>query len=150
MERHASLLLDVWREVCRHIEIGESIQRLGPILLRRLPVDAILIRRLDPARCCVESVATGHCLPGSAGMAVPGWSGPTSPRPIWSNWSSGAVRARCFAGPNTILRLERLPGLLPEGLEGQVLAGRLIVPDAAAGVLILVGSSRHEPARRAW
>jgi hydrogenase-4 transcriptional activator len=42
MECDASLLLDVWREVCRHIEIGESIERLGPILLRGRPVNAIM------------------------------------------------------------------------------------------------------------
>ena len=50
MEPYAGLLLDVWREVCRHIEIGESIERLGPILVRRLPIDTIVIRRLDPTR----------------------------------------------------------------------------------------------------
>lgn len=32
MERHAGLLLDVWREVCRHIEIGDSVERLAPLL----------------------------------------------------------------------------------------------------------------------
>src|SRR5262245_58432601 len=72
MERHASLLLDVWREVCRHIEIGESIERLGPILMRRLPIDTILVRRLEPARSYIETVASGsRSTTVAKGMPVP-------------------------------------------------------------------------------
>ena len=98
MERHASLLLDVWREVCRHIEIGESIERLGPILMRRLPIDTILIRRLDPARSCVETVATGHCRPDAGGdLAI----GTVRTEPVGGRAGAigGVVRpeARCFA-----------------------------------------------------
>src|SRR5438270_14079684 len=55
------LLLDVWREVCRHLEIGESVERLGPILARRLPADFLLVRHLDLSRSCLETVATGRC-----------------------------------------------------------------------------------------
>ena len=95
MERYAGLLLDVWREVCRHIEIGESIERLGPILMRRLPVDLVLIRRLDPERSSVETVATGRGEP--APPRRDDWSSPEqhvrSPR--WSNWRRGAAGARC-------------------------------------------------------
>src|SRR6516164_7804830 len=61
MERFSGLLLDVWREVCRHIEIGESVARVAPILARRLPVDLILVRRLDIPRANVETVAIGVC-----------------------------------------------------------------------------------------
>ena len=61
MERFGTLLLDIWREVCRHLEIGESVARLAPILVRRLPVDLLLVRRLDVARSQLETVATGLC-----------------------------------------------------------------------------------------
>ena len=46
-------------------------------------------------------------------------------------------------GTDRVVR-RRLPGLLPEGLEGQVLAGPLVVRDAPAGVLLLIASPRHE------
>ena len=61
MERFGTVLLDVWREVCRHLEIGESVARVAPILVRRLPVDVTFVRRLDVARSQVETVATGLC-----------------------------------------------------------------------------------------
>ncbi len=144
MERHASLLLDVWREVCRHIEIGESIERLAPILMRRLPIELILIRRLDPARSCIETVATGHCRPAPEGSPSSG--------PVRSNVAAAELeqlaawcgRGKVLRGTDRNLR-RRLPELLPEGIEGQVLAGPLIVPDAPPGILILIGSSRQEP-----
>ena len=56
-----NLLLDVWREVCRHLEIGESVGRLAPILARRLPVRFLLVRHFDLQRSCLETVATGCC-----------------------------------------------------------------------------------------
>src|SRR5215472_6304781 len=61
MKQFTPLLLDVWREVCRHIEIGESVERVAPILVRRLPVHLLLVRRLDLPRFCLETVATGLC-----------------------------------------------------------------------------------------
>ena len=58
MERFAPLLLDVWREIGRHIEIGEAAQRCAPVLARRLPVDRLLVRRLDLAHGSLETVAS--------------------------------------------------------------------------------------------
>jgi transcriptional regulator with GAF, ATPase, and Fis domain len=144
MERHSGLLLDVWREVCRHIEIGDSIARLGPILMRRLPVETILVRRLDPARSCVETVAQG----GRAAVA-PGAISAT--RGVRTDVAAGDLerlagwcgQGKVYRGPERAVR-RKLPGLLPEGLEGPVLAGPLLVRDAPAGVLLLVAAPRHE------
>jgi hydrogenase-4 transcriptional activator len=61
MERFSALLLDVWREVCRHIEIGESVGRVAPILMRRVPLEVVLVRRIDSQRGHIETVATGIC-----------------------------------------------------------------------------------------
>jgi len=63
MERFASLLLDVWREACQHIEIGESLERIAPLLARRMPLDWILVRRIDAARGSVETAAAAVCRP---------------------------------------------------------------------------------------
>jgi transcriptional regulator with GAF, ATPase, and Fis domain len=144
MERYSGLLLDVWKEVCRHIEIGESIERLGPILMRRLPIDLVMIRRLDPARCCVETIAMGRGKTASAGTSISGTgrtSVSSSDLEQLARWCS---RGKVFRGSDRLAR-SRLPGLLPEGLEGQVLAGPLIVPEAPAGVLVLIESSHLEP-----
>src|SRR5580704_119946 len=53
------LIFDVWREVCRHLEIHESVERLLPRLAESLPLDAVVIRRIDRPRSCLETVASG-------------------------------------------------------------------------------------------
>ncbi len=53
------LIFDVWREVCRHLEIHESVDRLLPRLGESLPLDALVIRRIDRPRSCLETVASG-------------------------------------------------------------------------------------------
>jgi hydrogenase-4 transcriptional activator len=53
------LIFDVWREVCRHLEIHESVERLLPRLAGQLPLNALLIRRIDRQRSCLETVACG-------------------------------------------------------------------------------------------
>jgi transcriptional regulator with GAF, ATPase, and Fis domain len=53
------LIFDVWREVCRHLEIHESVERLLPRLAESLPLDALVIRRIDRPRSCLETVASG-------------------------------------------------------------------------------------------
>ncbi len=40
MNDFISILQDVWREACRHIEIGESIGRIAPVLVQRMPIEA--------------------------------------------------------------------------------------------------------------
>jgi transcriptional regulator with GAF, ATPase, and Fis domain len=142
MERHAGVLLDVWREVCRHIEIGESIERLAPILMRRMPVDTILVRRLEPARSHLETVAVGRRSPAGK-VPVPG-----SPRTDLATADLERLvewcgRGKVYRGTDKAVR-RRLPGLLPDGPEGTVLAGPLRVDAAPEGVLLLVAASRHD------
>ncbi len=53
------LILKVWREVCRHLEIHESVERLLPTLAEQIPLEALAIRRVDRQRSCLETVACG-------------------------------------------------------------------------------------------
>jgi hypothetical protein len=55
------LLLDVWREVGRHLDLVESVERIAPLLHRGLPVAHMLVRRIDLKRSCVETLAAGAC-----------------------------------------------------------------------------------------
>src|SRR5579862_8013327 len=54
-----SLLLHVWREVGRHLEIHESVERVVPALAERLPLEHVIVRRIDVQRSCLETVAWG-------------------------------------------------------------------------------------------
>ena len=53
------LLLDVWREVCRHIAIDESVARVTPLLVPQLPLEEILVRQIDAERGVLDTVAVG-------------------------------------------------------------------------------------------
>src|SRR5262245_10325460 len=54
------LLLDVWREACRHIEITDSADRIVRIIAPRMPVDLLIVRRLDMEHRRLETVTVGQ------------------------------------------------------------------------------------------
>ncbi|MBX3414741.1 MAG: sigma-54-dependent Fis family transcriptional regulator [Pirellulales bacterium] len=133
MEQFNQLILDVWREACRHIEIGESVAANAPILFHRLPVDAVLVRQIDLERSCVETVAAGACRP------VPL---PKQNRTDCTPEQLRALASWCRAKESLHLAngqlQSALTGLLPTDLEGEILAGPLNGPDGPVGILILV------------
>lgn len=57
MERYTTLLLAVWREVCKHVELSESLDQTFAPIARRVPVQRLLIRRLDLQRSTLETLA---------------------------------------------------------------------------------------------
>jgi transcriptional regulator with GAF, ATPase, and Fis domain len=138
MQRFHPLLLALWRECCQHLSIEESLARTAPLLARRLPVDLILVRRIDPARACVETAAAAVSrpipLPESARseLTAPELEGLVA-------WAHERIvvhdRARALR--------EQLPGLLPDGVEGDVVAGPLAGGDGPAGVLALIALRPH-------
>jgi transcriptional regulator with GAF, ATPase, and Fis domain len=132
MERFAALLLDVWREACQHIEIGESLERIAPLLARRMPLDWILVRRIDAARASVETAAAAACRPGPL---------PETSRNELEASELEALVAWAHAGRVLHKRgralAERVPGLLPEDVDADVIAGPLAGEAGPAGVLVL-------------
>ena len=58
-----SVLVDVWREACRHIEIEESAHTIGRILAKLGPIGQLLVRKIDRKRSCLETVAVGFSVP---------------------------------------------------------------------------------------
>jgi transcriptional regulator with GAF, ATPase, and Fis domain len=139
MERFASLLLDVWREGCRHIEIEESLARVAPMLARRVPLDLVLVRRIEVGRGCIETVAAAACRSGAVPHAVRTELEASQLESLvaWAHEAKVMHRsARALA--------ERLPGLQPEDLDGDVIAGPLTGEEGAIGILILTA---HGPRR---
>jgi transcriptional regulator with GAF, ATPase, and Fis domain len=59
MDDFQHVLLNVWQEACRHIEISQSTKNITAMLLRYIPVEQVLVQRLDPVRSCMETVAVG-------------------------------------------------------------------------------------------
>ena len=134
MQRFMALLLDVWREACRHTEIGEATARIAPLLRRRLPVDLVLVRRIDLQRSCVETVGTG-----APGSSIP----PERTRSARTPAELEGLLAWCRRGQ--VVRLPRKSDqadrhlFAPEGLKGEILAGPLCGEEGPEGLLLLVG-----------
>jgi hydrogenase-4 transcriptional activator len=59
MEPFQSLLLSVWQEACRHIKIDESTATIAAMLTPHLPIEQVLVRRIDPQRMEASTVAVG-------------------------------------------------------------------------------------------
>lgn len=59
MHQVQELLLEVWREACRHIELAESVTCIGEMLVRRMLLDGIMIGRLTDKPPMINIVASG-------------------------------------------------------------------------------------------
>ena len=60
MEQFHPLLLEVWRQACRHIDIAEACQNICTAVARHLPMDRLVIYRLDETARLIEPVAAGR------------------------------------------------------------------------------------------
>ena len=41
-------LVEIWREVGRHLEVGASLGRLAPLIARKLPLAQVALWRIEP------------------------------------------------------------------------------------------------------
>lgn len=79
LERSEQLLLHVWREACRHIEISESTATIAGLLRDDLPLDFLLVRQFDGASrtvktlAIVQSEASPHHLPADSEASLAKW-----------------------------------------------------------------------------
>lgn len=139
MEKVAILLLDVWREACRHIEIRDSAARIAPILLKRLPLDALLVQRLDPSDGTLETVAEAR---GGEGKELHGSRQHLSSEVMESliRWCHERKVRRCPAR-----EIHRVwPGILSPEVRGQVLMMALFHLGEPVGLLILVNAAPRQ------
>lgn len=140
------LLLEVWREACRHIQADEAVDRLFPLVRSRLPSARLILRRFDVPRGVVETVGVGQiespaALEPSRTECCPAQ---TERLLVW------ARRQEVLHAESSVVEA-RLPGLLPTGsvrLGGEVLAGSLGTPEAPTGFLLLL-ADEHQAFRSA-
>ncbi|HXZ84759.1 MAG TPA: hypothetical protein VEI82_04640, partial [Myxococcota bacterium] len=110
MERFAPLLLDVWREVGRHTEIGEAVERCTPLVARRLPLAELVVRRLDPGSGALDTVAAARA---DSAEPEPHLRSALAPAALQELFVF-CRRGRPLRGPAQSLA-RRLPGVLAEG-----------------------------------
>jgi transcriptional regulator with GAF, ATPase, and Fis domain len=138
MEPFSQLTMDVWREACRHLELGESISTLAPILLKALPVDVVIVRRIDAEAGVIETIASGVC-----------GSGPNISY-MRDELSTAAMnRLVQWCRQNKVQRvpadssLAEAVGLTFSEFDGSILAGPLNAPEGPEGLLVLVARAPH-------
>ena len=138
MEPYNQLLLDVWREACRHIEIAEATDLITPLLLRQLPLDQLLLRIVELDRGTVETVAaTAADKHRPANRLRTEVNVQAIDRLLHWCRHGEIVRAKAEA------IAQRLPGLIPEGTVGEVLAGPLHTTDGPPGALVAIAFPPH-------
>jgi len=59
MQKFVPLLLDVWREACRHIDLQDAVSRIAEAVSRRLPAELMLVRRIDLEKMAVDTIGVG-------------------------------------------------------------------------------------------
>ncbi len=59
MENLQQVLLNVWQEACRHIEISQSTANIAAMLSLYIPAEQVLVRRIDRKQSFLETVAVG-------------------------------------------------------------------------------------------
>ncbi|MBC7789530.1 MAG: sigma-54-dependent Fis family transcriptional regulator [Anaerolineae bacterium] len=138
------LLLEIWREVCRHPALDESLARIAALLSAHLPPGEVLVRRLDPERSLVETVAIANL------------AGPEHSEPARTECSAGQIHsllAWCRAGRvrrATLGDRDALLALLASpATEGSIIAGPLSLEDRPLGALLVTAQpgqldGRHE------
>src|SRR5437764_12860313 len=53
----------LWREISLHLELGESVRRIAPLLGALLPIDLVLVRRIERDPLRLTTIAAGACDP---------------------------------------------------------------------------------------
>ncbi|MFO0870892.1 MAG: sigma-54 dependent transcriptional regulator, partial [Pirellulales bacterium] len=132
-DRFRDVLLEVWREACRHINITESVGRIAPLLARQLPLDCLLVRRFDVEHGTLDTVAIGRVAPGGFPPTRRSFLSPAQLRRLLS-WAESNEVLHGPRGPRT----GDLVSLIPDEIDGEVLVGALAGTDGPAGVLVLV------------
>jgi transcriptional regulator with GAF, ATPase, and Fis domain len=136
LEQYRALLLDVWREACRHIEIGESTATITALLRPYLPIRQLLVRRFDWQRACVETVAAGLTDPAGTLPEVRTECSESQRQGVLA-WSCGGSLWR-RSDPSCVT--PEMAALVPPKIAGDVVAGPLGDLQNPSGVLVVVAA----------
>jgi hydrogenase-4 transcriptional activator len=132
MSRNLQVELDVWKEACRPVEIGEAVDRIAARLKNRVPLRLILVRRFDVTRRRLETVAAWACEDDRPPERTRTECSAEDMDPVLGWCHTGHVRMGVAGGNDPIIRL-----LVPVGVNGVVLVGPLADKDGPIGVLVL-------------
>src|SRR5688572_2694675 len=135
------VLSEVWREVSRHLELSEAIDLIAPLIRQRVPLSALIIRRLDMDQLRADTAAVWREETWLEPTATPI---PQHLLPRLFEWSrSGDVRR---IEPDDVFA----PLIRPGHPNGEVMAALLTVEDRPAGLMCVhaAGTARFTKQQR--
>ncbi|HMP06385.1 MAG TPA: sigma 54-interacting transcriptional regulator, partial [Lacipirellulaceae bacterium] len=142
MERFREILLSVWREACRHIEIHESAAGIARLLADAMPLARLIVERIEPEHHLLATVA----------VAPPRAEPPPGGRDLdpadMKRLAAWVRRGRIVAADLDEPLPTPLDLLALQGERGTVLAAPLRSGAQAAGVLLLIVPPGERVAKR--
>jgi hydrogenase-4 transcriptional activator len=146
VEKFQQVLMAVWQEVGRHLEIGLSAQTIASMLVDEAPLAQFLVRRIDPRRSCVETVAVGMPDGEHARLEAVTHYSPADFRRL-ARWVDKGEICRHVCGNATPPEMQLA---FPHVTDRDLIVGPLTAGDEPLGVLVLVAragdsfTARHE------
>lgn len=131
LERSQQLLLDVWREACRHIELSESTATIASLIREDLPLEVLLVRQFDFSNRTVKTLAVGQSSPSGSCLGADNVASSAK----WDRLITWASTGKLSRTP-TNRRSGEMGLVVPESLEGEALAGPLRGSGNPLGVLV--------------
>jgi len=145
VKKFQSVLLKVWQEACRHIEIGELTKNIAPMLLHDIPMDQLLIREIEISDGHMVTLAKGFQNPQHIQCVRHNDCSKNSIKKILKWCSQG--KARYFSRESGLENYFK--DILPDKLQRDVILGPIGMPNEGKGVLVLIAgqdqkfNSRH-------
>ena len=133
------LLLDVWREACRHLAVEDAFERIAELVGPRIPADLLVVRRVDAERRRIETVPAGQGeREGRASVERTECSAQQLDELL--RWARRGTMLRC--GPPAKHPLVQV--IAPRGIWGDVIAGPLLDDERLIGLLVAAVASPRQ------
>lgn len=137
VNKYYDLLLEIWREACRHIELEESLTRIGALLADVLPIRELALYHVDKPANRVQllsflSVPAGRSRPSGA---------------VLEERQVARIAAWCKTGVHLRFTISKPPAQIPHpllsGLSEHVMAIALASEHGTLGVLFMGSGGSH-------
>ncbi len=137
MDQLKEFMLDAWRATGRHTDIATLTMHIAQLLGRWVPVQQVLVRRIEPERGCIETVGVG---PDSFPLR------PLGDRSDCAHAPLQRLLARCRHREVTRWRHDgrtdrTLAAAVPVGIEGELLIGPLASEHGTDGLVLLLAAT---------
>src|SRR5713101_4675111 len=137
MDQHKEFMLDAWRATGRHTDIATLTTHIAQLLGRWVPVQQVLVRRIEPERGCIETVGVG---PESFPLRPLGDRSDCAHAPLQRllAWCRHAEVTQWRHGGRTD---RTLAATVPAGMEGELLIGPLASDHGTYGLVLLLAAT---------